>query len=46
MSAVEQAFGFEWNDRGWWNITSADMVSSRFLGREKLETYPVVRKLI
>ncbi len=44
--AVEQAFGFEWNDRGWWNITSADMVSSRFLGREKLETYPVVRKLI
>ena len=46
MYEVKQAFEFTWNDRGWWNITNADMVSSRFLGKEKLETYTVERQLI
>ncbi len=36
---VEQSFGFTWNDRGWWNITSSEIVSYDYLGYETVETY-------
>ncbi|MBO8436390.1 MAG: hypothetical protein IAA97_05380 [Spirochaetes bacterium] len=36
---VTQSFTFEWNDRGWWNITDAPIESDEFLGVETVETY-------
>lgn len=36
---IVQDFTFEWNKRGWWNITDSSLLSYEFLGYEEVSTY-------
>ena len=38
---IQQTFDFEWNKRGWWNITGSEMTIKEELGRETVEYVPL-----
>ena len=37
---VQQSFEFEWNRRGWWNITDSEIIEREEIGREAVEHIP------
>ena len=37
---VQQDFTFEWNSRGWWNITGSEITVKEEIGKEKVEYLP------
>lgn len=38
--SVWQDFTFEWNDRGWWNVTELGNLHYSFIEKELVDTYP------
>ncbi len=39
--SIDQSFSFIWNSRGWWNISSTEIIGYQHLRTERVETYPL-----